>query len=590
VLLRRPITLLNWRLIVAGAFAFALGLTPFIYQPIRAAHFPALNEGEPTACTTQIGFDCTFDKLTWTRLKANIDREQYGKPSLTERQAPFTAQVGMWWLYFKWQWNRDAHSERPGLQNGLAVLFLALGLVGGWVHWKRDRQSFWFFGPLVFTVTFALIYYMNFKYGASQAPDLGGSVPREVRDRDYFYIWSYSTWGVWAALGLIWVWESVAALLGTDRVRIGREYVDLPRERSWLMASPVLALALVPLVGNWQQASRAGHVDTAAFAKDLLNSVEPYGILVTVGDNDTFPLWYAQEVEGIRKDVLIANTSLLNTDWYARQMVRRPVYEYDAAKGPAIYRGQQWRKPSGPPLKMTMQELDAIPLGVSLSDPQDFIKDDIRATITQPQLYRADLLVLYMIRDAYPERPMYFSRTSGGYAQELGLQGYVLTQGLARKLTPRPITPGRDTVIIPGEGFVDLPRSTQLWINVFEGPKALEKRGDWVDQPSVGIPDLYTITGIMLSEALQRAGQPGIAQQVLQGAEGVARATRRTREFGFTGAPGSTTPGLVPQEGPIPGLVPTDTAAIPGADLPAPPAPPSPDTKTQAAPPAKQTP
>jgi hypothetical protein len=137
VLLRRPITLLNWRLIVAGAFAFALGLTPFIYQPIRAAHFPALNEGEPTACTTQIGFDCTFDKLTWTRLKANIDREQYGKPSLTERQAPFTAQVGMWWLYFKWQWNRDAHSERPGLQNGLAVLFLALGLVGGWVHWKR---------------------------------------------------------------------------------------------------------------------------------------------------------------------------------------------------------------------------------------------------------------------------------------------------------------------------------------------------------------------------------------------------------------------------------------------------------------------
>jgi hypothetical protein len=219
------------------------------------------------------------------------------------------------------------------------------------------------------------------------------------------------------------------------------------------MASPVLALALVPLVGNWQQASRAGHVDTAAFAKDLLNSVEPYGILVTVGDNDTFPLWYAQEVEGIRKDVLIANTSLLNTDWYARQMVRRPVYEYDAAKGPAIYRGQQWRKPSGPPLKMTMQELDAIPLGVSLSDPQDFIKDDIRATITQPQLYRADLLVLYMIRDAYPERPMYFSRTSGGYAQELGLQNHVLTQGLARKLTQQPVVAGPGHGRDPGRGL-----------------------------------------------------------------------------------------------------------------------------------------
>jgi hypothetical protein len=584
VLLRRPTTLLNWRLLVSGALAFAIGLTPFIYQPIRAAHFPALNEGEPTACTTQISVDCTFDKLTWTRLKANIDREQYGKPSLTERQAPFTGQVGMWWLYFKWQWNRDAHSERPGIQNGLAVLFLALGLVGGWVHWKRDRQSFWFFGPLVFTVTFALIYYMNFKYGASQAPELGGNVPREVRDRDYFYIWSYSTWGVWAALGLVWVWESVAALLGTDRVRLGREYVDLPRERSWLMATPVLALAFVPLVGNWKQASRAGHADTAAFAKDLLNSVEPYGILVTVGDNDTFPLWYAQEVEGIRKDVLIANTSLLNTDWYARQMVRRPVYEYDAAKGPAIYRGRQWPKPTGAPLKMTMQELDAIPLGVQLTEPQTFTKDGITATITQPQLYRADLLVLYMIRDAWPQRPVYFSRTSGGYAQELGLQNYVLTQGLARKLTAAPLTAGRDTVVIPGEGFVDLPRSTQLWTQVFEAPKALIKRGDWVDQPSVGIPDLYTITGIMLSDALQRAGQPQAAQKVLADAEGIAKATRRTREFGFEGER-SALPSLVPQEGAIPGLVPADTAAIPGANLPAPEAKTAPQG---AAPPAKQ--
>ena len=296
---------------------------------------------------------------------------------------------------------------------------------------------------------------------------------------------------------------------------------------------------------------------------------------MTVGDNDTFPLWYAQEVEGIRKDVLVANTSLLNTDWYARQMVRRPVYEYDAAKGPAIYRGQQWPKPTGAPLKMTMAELDAIPLGVSLSEPQTFQKNGITATISQPQLYRADLLVLYMIRDTWPERPVYFSRTSGGYAQELGLQNYVLTQGLARKLTAAPVTAGRDTVAIPGEGFVDLTRSTQLWTQVFEGPKALIKRGDWVDVPSVGIPDLYTITGIMLSEALQRGGRPDVAKQIFTEAEQVAKATRRTREFGFDRA---ATPQLDPQERPLPGLVPgvvpADSAAMPGAKAaPAPKAP-----------------
>jgi hypothetical protein len=568
VLIRKPLTLLRWKLLLAGAAAFVLGLTPFVYQPIRAAHFPPINEGEPTACTNGPKLDCTLSKLTYSRLMDNVNRVQYGKPSLGERQAPFTAQVGMWWLYFKWQWLRDAHSDRPGLQSGLAVLFLALGLVGGWVHWTRDRRSFWFFGPLVFSVTVALIFYMNFKYGASQAPELGNGVPREVRDRDYFYLWSFSTWGVWAALGLVWVWESIAALFGSDKVKLGREYVDQPRERSWILASPTLALALIPLFGNWKQASRANQKDTAAFAKDLLNSVEPYGILVTVGDNDTFPLWYAQEVEGIRKDVVIANTSLLNTDWYTRQLVRRPVFDYDSTKGPAIYRGHSWPKPSGPPIKMTMSELDAIPLGISLGQQNTFVKgigaDTIRATIQSQELYRADLLVLYMIRDAYPERPVYFSRTSGGYGQELGLQNYLITQGLARKLLPGPPTPGRDTIMMQGEGWVDLKRTTDLWQKVFEGPKALIARGDWVDMPSRGIPDLYTITGIELTEALTRTGRPELAQQVMNTTQQVARAMRSERDFGLD----RPLPSITPSESPLQNLIPAtpaDSAAMPGA-------------------------
>ena len=188
------------------------------------------------------------------------------------------------------------------------------------------------------------------------------------------------------------------------------------------------------------------------------------------------------------------------------------------------------------------------------------------ATITAPQLYKADLLVLYMIRDAWPQRPVYFSRTSGGYANELGLGNHMLSQGLARKLLPTTPVPGRDTVQVAGEGFMDLARTTTLWTEVFEGPKALIARGDWVDEPSVGIPDLYTITGIMLSDALQRTGRPQLAQQVLGTAQQVAKATRRTDEFGLD-RPQS--PELAPGENPLQGLVVPDSAAVTGTKLPA---------------------
>ena len=88
--------------------------------------------------------------------------------------------------------------------------------------------------------------------------------------------------------------------------------------RSWLLTSPLLLLALVPLFANFRWASRAGHWFTRDFAVDMLNSVEPYSVLVTDGDNDTFPLWYAQEVEGVRKDVVVACSCLLETDWNVR--------------------------------------------------------------------------------------------------------------------------------------------------------------------------------------------------------------------------------------------------------------------------------
>jgi len=265
----------------------------YLFLPIRAGHFPPINEGEPT---------------TWTTLQAVLGREQYAKPPLTERQASLWGQLVNYWQYVTWQYGHD-WPERT--RRSLAVLFVALGLAGGWRQWQRDRRGALAMTALVFTVTIALIFYLNFKYGFSVFPER--DLLREVRERDYFFIASFMIWGVWVALGLAWLMEGVADFF--------HERVEATTR--WAAASGLLAFALVPLAGNRLSASRAGETAPRDFAVDLLQSVEPYGILVTAGDNDTFPLWYAQEVEGVRQDVLIANQSLMNTEWHLRQLKRR---------------------------------------------------------------------------------------------------------------------------------------------------------------------------------------------------------------------------------------------------------------------------
>ncbi|HEY9225727.1 MAG TPA: DUF2723 domain-containing protein [Gemmatimonadaceae bacterium] len=530
VLIRRPATVLRWKLLLACLVALVVGVTPFATQPIRAAHFPAMNEGEPTACRTKLELSCTMSKATYDVFMYNFNRGQYGKPDLSERQATFPEQVGMWWLYFRWQWLRDASLQNQFPQSLLAAVFLALGLAGGWVHYKRDRQSFWYFGTLMFTMTLLLIYYLNFKLGSSQNP--ASDAPHEVRDRDYFFLWSYSAWGVWAALGLVYVWEAIAELVGASRSPEERRASVGPSTRSWLVASPIALLAFVPLVGNWSAASRSKHTSTRNVAADLLNSVEPYGVLVTVGDNDTFPLWYAQEVEGIRRDVVIANTSLLNTDWYARQLIRRPIYDYDEAKGPEIYRGKKWIKPTTSPLHMTFAEADAVPEYYDLRQAMQFNTKNITATIDPKNLQygvlqRADALVLRMIQDSWPERPIYFARSAVGYPRSLGLENYVLIQGMASKLFVPSATQmsSKDTILIQGDGWFDISRSLDLWTKVFGGPKAIVAEGQWVDRPSVSMPAMYIFAGAELTEALRSHGRVDEAKSVFATARDVAKAT-----------------------------------------------------------------
>ena len=145
----------------------------------------------------------------------------------------------------------------------------------------------------------------------------------------------------------------------------------------------MLALAFVPLLGNRLTASRAHETMARDFAYDILNSVEPYGILITAGDNDTFPLWYAQEVEGIRPDVTLANLSLMNTDWHLRQLARRKTPAFDPARADPIWRSfPAGPPPTTPPLKLTQAEVDSLPEamqvpskgGIAVRQPADPVR------------------------------------------------------------------------------------------------------------------------------------------------------------------------------------------------------------------------
>jgi len=529
LLMTRWRTLLRWKLVLAGFGAIVLGLTPFIFEPVRAAYFPAINEGAPTACERKLETSCTFTKLTEDRVMANINREQYGQK--VERGASYGAQVGMWWLYFKWQWLRDSHETMQGLQFVLAFVFLGLGLLGGYVHWQRDRPTFWYFGPLMFTMTLALIYYLNFKYGWSQDPELGSTVAREVRDRDYFYIWSFSAWGVWAAIGLSFLWEQLAYVLGGEErkaeIPAGKKSVAAlawPSRRGFMLAAPILLIALIPLFANWRFASRAGHHFTQQWAHDYLNSLEPYAVVITNGDNDTFPLWYAQEVEGVRRDVTVAVTTYLDTDWFVRQMIRRPIETYDAAKGPALYRNQQWTKPTGPPLKMTFAEADAIPEYIQITQPQIFRQGNITLNIQPGYLVRDELVLLRLIKDAFPVRPIYLSTGGGGQLGQ-SLQPYLLSQGFVQKLVDHPIADTPATPRIAGLNL-DFERTKTLWNDVYRAPDALMKEGDWIDRASFGIPYTYAFTGAILKEAMQARGDTKGADTVMNRVRGIVKAAR----------------------------------------------------------------
>ncbi|MDE6417840.1 MAG: DUF2723 domain-containing protein, partial [Duncaniella sp.] len=224
--------------------------------------------------------------------------------------------------------------------NVFYMLPLLLGLVG--LLWqayvsRRGIEQFWVVFFLFFMTGIAIVLYLN-------------QTPGQVRERDYAFAGSFYAYAIWIGIGVAALWNIVASMLtrherfeaspipmdGSKREPLRydpQEEYELPSTERMVTTVAACVIALfVPLQmvsQTWDDHDRSGRYVARDFGMNYLDSVDENGIIFTNGDNDTFPLWYAQEVEGHRTDVRVVNLSYLTTDWYANQ-VKHPSYE---AKG-----------------------------------------------------------------------------------------------------------------------------------------------------------------------------------------------------------------------------------------------------------------
>ena len=199
--------------------------------------------------------------------------------------------------------------------NVFFMLPLLLGIIG--LLWqayagKRGIEQFWVVFFLFFMTGIAIVIYLN-------------QTPSQPRERDYAFAGSFYAFAIWVGMGVAGLWKLILAIV--KKVKKQKETCA----RTSLIAALAAALVglFVPLqmVGQtWDDHDRSGRYPARDFGMNYLSSVAPNGIIFTNGDNDTFPLWYCQEVEGYRTDVRVVNQSYLTTDWYINQM-RRPSYE-----------------------------------------------------------------------------------------------------------------------------------------------------------------------------------------------------------------------------------------------------------------------
>jgi len=351
---------------------------------------------------------------------------------------------------------RVGTSDLPGdmktdpSKNKYYLLPFILGLVGMFYHLNRDNKN-WGIVLLLFIMTgIAIVVYLN-------------QYPNQPRERDYAFAGSFYFYAIWIGLGVLALFEGLSKLIN---------------EKIAATAAGLICFVAVPVVlgtQNWDDHDRSGRYLARDVAFDYLNSCAPDAILFTNGDNDTFPLWYAQEVEGMRTDMRVCNLMLLNTDWYIDQMKCRT---YGSAPLPVTLPVKKYYDGINNQLFIVEKTKDPVDISTII----DFVKSDNKATKVQvssteildiipsrtiripvdkakvlasgtvkPEdadkivpyidiklkgnsILKSQLIVLDILAHNNWERPIYF--VTGYHNDALGLEEYFQLEGLAYRLVP----------------------------------------------------------------------------------------------------------------------------------------------------------
>ena len=429
---RRKHTLIH--LFAACVLLMILGFSTYTMILIRANKHTPMNENEPR---------------TFSGLLTYLNREQYGDfPIFKRRWSPevdrqqtfrmYTTDFDFFWRYqmhhmftryllfnYAGRASRDQDADWSAAQ--LFGIPLLIGLFGLYTHFRRNWQM-----ATVFLILFVIEGYLIAFYQNQQQP--------QPRERDYFYGGAYFVFAVWIALGI------------NGLITLARDNLRAPRLASIGMAAVLLLGAVfIPLrmaLTNWHTHDRSKNWLAWETGYNMLQTCDKDGILITNGDNDTFPLWFLQDVEGIRRDVRVICLSLANTNWYVQQLKDRPYFAEAQAVPlsisdsriatiqPALWEPQIVTVPVP---KEAYAAFGITDTAITNAGKIEWRMENTLAFGNTKAIRVQDIVVLDLIRTNQWKRPIYFAVT-GGPDSRIGLDEYLKSCGFAYRLTPAKAT------------------------------------------------------------------------------------------------------------------------------------------------------